>query len=129
MKLIKITLLLLLVGPATVGVAWADHHQSYGHFYGPRLGLYLDPWPLFFPPIGYYPYYPYPRYSEIVTLAAPVVYVEQSPSPVNAAPANSQPTAPSNDWYYCHKPDGYYPYVRNCQSGWQRVPSQPVFQH
>lgn len=28
-------------------------------------------------------------------------------------------------WYYCHGPEGYYPYVRACPSGWQPVPATP----
>ena len=122
MKLIRVTLLLLLLGPAAVGIAWADH------FYGPRVGVYVGagPWPLYYPGPGYYPY---PNYPVIVTAPAPTVYVEQDPSSASGAPAYRQPTAPSSDWYYCHNPEGYYPYVKNCPAGWQRVPSQPVIPH
>ncbi len=28
-------------------------------------------------------------------------------------------------WYHCNKPEGYYPYVKNCRSGWEQVPAQP----
>ena len=27
--------------------------------------------------------------------------------------------------YYCAKPNGYYPAVKNCLSGWQLVPNRP----
>ena len=54
-KSVLISLLLLL------GVFGAAAAQAYpGHFYGPRVGvgLYVDPWPAFYPwayaPYGYY---------------------------------------------------------------------------
>jgi hypothetical protein len=28
-------------------------------------------------------------------------------------------------WYYCRKPEGYYPYIKACPGGWQTVPAQP----
>ena len=29
-------------------------------------------------------------------------------------------------WYYCDASTSYYPYVRECPSGWQRVPASPA---
>src|SRR5438105_2727871 len=34
----------------------------------------------------------------------------------------SQPYA-SQTWYYCYDPAGYYPYVTQCNTGWQAVPA------
>lgn len=34
----------------------------------------------------------------------------------------SQPYA-SQTWYYCSDPAGYYPYVAQCNTGWQTVPA------
>jgi len=70
--------------------------------------------PVFFPaPYYYYPpaYYPpayYPAYYPPAT-----EYVAPEPAP---APAY---------WYYCPDSRAYYPYVRECPSGWQRVAPQP----
>jgi len=44
---------------------------------------------------GYYPYYDYYDYSQ---------------------PYSAQ------TWYYCSDPAGYYPYVGQCNTGWQTVP-------
>jgi hypothetical protein len=33
-----------------------------------------------------------------------------------------QPYA-SQTWYYCSDPAGYYPYVAQCNTGWQAVPA------
>ena len=34
----------------------------------------------------------------------------------------SQPYS-SQNWYYCWDPAGYYPYVAQCNTGWQAVPA------
>ena len=34
----------------------------------------------------------------------------------------SQPYS-SENWYYCSDPAGYYPYVAQCNTGWQAVPA------
>jgi hypothetical protein len=34
----------------------------------------------------------------------------------------SQPDS-SQTWYYCSDPAGYYPYVTQCNTGWQAVPA------
>ena len=60
--------------------------------------------PLFFPPPYYYA--PAPVYDP------PPVYIEQAP---DAAPQ------PEQYWYYCPAGRAYYPYVRQCADGWQRV--------
>jgi hypothetical protein len=120
MRAIKsVILLLFLLGPATASVAHAQH----GFYHGPRVGVFVDPWPFFYP---YYPYAYYPGYypqQVVVAQAAPTTYVEQG-TPVPAAAAQPR-NVPSNDWYYCRKPEGYYPYVRTCTDGWERVPAQP----
>jgi hypothetical protein len=89
---------------------------------------WYSPGPYAYPSYAYPPYYSYYSYYSyyypysppvVVVPAAPSTYIEQqNPEAAQAAPA-------SNDWYYCRKPEGYYPYVRQCPGGWQRVPAQP----
>ena len=65
-----------------------------------RLGWWWvvgDDW-LFYPE----PIYPYPAYA----------YDEPAPTAGGA-------------WYYCTRPQGYYPYVRHCDSPWEEVPAAP----
>jgi hypothetical protein len=51
----------------------------------------------------------------------PPVYIEQGTVPkVQALEANK--------WDYCSKPEGYYPHVKECPAGWQRVEPQPIGQ-
>ncbi len=102
------------------------------HGPGPRtrvsVGLYFGV-PLagfgyygFYPPPYYYPpYYFYPPYhpAPVVIQQQPTVYVEQNPQPAPAA-------SPSGSyWYFCADSRAYYPYVKECPSGWQRVAPQP----
>jgi hypothetical protein len=44
---------------------------------------------------GFYPYYDYGNYGQTY----------------------------SQTWYYCAAPAGYYPYVTQCNTGWQAVPA------
>ncbi len=61
-----------------------------------------------------YPYYwGYPGYYA----PPPVVYAPQ--------PRVSYVAPPQQSWYYCANPQGYYPNVQACPSGWQQVPATP----
>lgn len=109
MKLQKFVAMLLVLMVAGMGMALA--HGSRGHvggYFGPYWG------PAFYPS----PYY-YPPQVVVVPAAPPPVYIEQREVPVEAAPAARQ------YWYYCARDKGYYPYVKECPDGWQKVLPQP----
>lgn len=108
----------LLLSVATVGTARADHGYGYGHGYrggGVGVGVVIGPGfgPWYYPAAPYY--YP-PSYPPVVIQQQAPVYVEQP------APAAGEP---SNFWYYCTGAKAYYPYVKECPGGWQRVSPQP----
>lgn len=88
---------------------WHGHHRGYG-FYGY--------WPWYFP-VGYGYGYGAPYYGTTFLVEAPASYVEM-------APEDSGIVQPATSWYYCREPEGYFPYVKTCPSGWQTVPMQPV---
>jgi hypothetical protein len=67
--------------------------------------LFLDIGPLWWP---LYPRYYYP----------PPAVVVPRPSVTYIVPA---PVEDEAYWYYCRSPEGYYPYVRRCPSGWLKV--------
>jgi hypothetical protein len=119
MKTTKWLLALILASVMAAGSAWADpgHHGHHDHV---GIGFYWGPgwgWPWYYPPPYYYP-------PAVVTVpSAPPVYVEQS-APVQVPQAYAPP-APDNSWYYCASSRSYYPYVRDCPDGWQRVAPQP----
>lgn len=111
---------ILLAGTAVSGTALAEHgrgHAEFGFYFGPSFPGY------YYPP----PYYPYPYYPPTVVVPAqPPVYIEQG----NPQPAPQQaPSSPANNyWYHCDSPDGYYPYIKDCPGGWQRVAPTPPSQ-
>lgn len=95
--------------------AWHRHHHSHvrlgiGLHFGVPLGGYYHPAP-YYP--AYHPYYP------------PTVIYRTAPEPVYIE-RGSEPAAPAqNYWYYCADARAYYPYVKECPGGWQRVAPQP----
>ena len=137
-----IVIAIALASALMASTAWAYRGHGYGHHHhgGARVGLYIGGPVLGFSSYGYpaygygygygYGYAPYgyygPATTVIMTPAAPTVYIEQS----SAADSNggASPTGPASDgyWYYCSNPDGYYPYVKQCANGWQKVPPQPI---
>ena len=130
-------MIILAISAATQTVTASERH-----FHGPRLsvGFGLGFGPFGYPdpvayrhnyyPVSYYPYqstyYPEVMVSTVITPTP--VYVRHAES-VSTRPLQSaqiQPEVSSNgsDWYYCHNPDGFYPSIKACPTGWQRVPAQ-----
>jgi len=112
----------LLVALALVFSAIADSALAHGrNRAGAHVGLYfgvpLAGWGWYGAPY-YPPYYYYPPTS-VVVVPQPQTYIQQDP-PAAAAPA-PQP----GYWYYCADAQAYYPYVKECPAGWERVTPQP----
>lgn len=95
------------------GYYWGGRGSSYGVVIGgPYWGAsWYSPY--------YYPYYsPYYPYAPAVTVPSrQQEYIEQ--------PRDKSSPRPSGVWYFCPESNTYYPYVRECQGGWQTVPAQP----
>lgn len=112
-------LMLLLAGISAGGVVRADvhhghingmarvEHRHHGHV---DIDLFFGAPFFYYPPPYYYPYYP----SVITVPVEPPVYIEQEPG-----------TSGTQYWYHCDNPEGYYPYIKNCPGGWQRVTPAP----
>lgn len=108
-KLLAVLLALLVLGAASEAMAhgprvrWSVHVGSpiWGPTWGPMWG------PAWYPP----PYYP----PQVIVLPPPPppVYIEQVEPPAQSY------------WYYCKSGKAYYPYVRECPEGWQKVLPQP----
>jgi hypothetical protein len=134
MKMNRLALLLSsLLAAATIDVAWADRgrggrhfqprpnvakpHVAPGHRFHPRpqqfhhrhrarVGVFIAA------PLAWH--FPPPYYAPVIAVpASPPVYIEQG--------AASEPAY----WYHCEDPEGYYPYVKECPGGWQRVVPTP----
>jgi len=111
MRTAAFALLLALVGVVATEPALAHGRGrvSVGVGFGPYWGPNWGPgW--WYPP----PYYYYPP-AAVVVPAQPTTYIEQGSAPAEAG----------NWWYYCESTRGYYPYVKECPAGWQRVSPVP----
>ncbi|MDR2000724.1 MAG: hypothetical protein LBP94_04230 [Zoogloeaceae bacterium] len=97
--------LALMVGCAG---AWARGH-GHGHG-GARLGVYVGGfWGPWWGPSAYY-------YNPPVVVQQPIQI--EAPAAIQAAPTETY-------WYFCRSANAYYPYVKNCPGGWERVSPTP----
>jgi hypothetical protein len=102
--------------------------QAHGPYW--RGGVWVGPgWTPWWGPRAYLggPYWgaPYPYYAgpPVVVQQSPPVYVQQSPPVyVQQTPQTEEPYY----WYYCQKPKGYYPYIKECPAGWMKVVPSPA---
>jgi len=103
--------------------------------YYPRGGsIYLGPGPYYDPfwpygvgvGLGYgYGYgYGWPGYPTYPYSSTVVIRERQTP-PDYLPPPDEAGTSPEQYWYYCSDPQGYYPYVGECNQQWQPVPVTP----
>jgi hypothetical protein len=60
----------------------------------------------------------------VVIQQSPPVFIERDPLP-QSSPAPVTPPPPTGWWYFCPGVNAYYPYIRECPGGWQRVSPQP----
>ncbi|MGE5301149.1 MAG: OmpA family protein, partial [Acidobacteriota bacterium] len=90
---------------------WGWSYYGLGLATGALLG-----YPYYYPPYYSYPYYPY----------YPSAYAPTySPSPRVIVREREPAYADEGVYYYCRKSNAYYPYVRRCTGGWEKVPVVP----
>ena len=140
MKTFKlVVLIIVLLGAMPASSVWArgghhhgHHHHGFGGFglglglgYGLGYGGYRGyggyGWGYPGYRFGYGRYYP-PYYAPpvIAVPSTPPVYIQQGTELSTTDSGN-------NYWYYCRKPEGYYPHVKKCPDGWmQVVPHSPI---
>ncbi|HEX6827505.1 MAG TPA: hypothetical protein VF104_00845 [Burkholderiales bacterium] len=104
----------------------SGHRSSFGVVVGVPLGWGWPWYGGYYPPYygGYYGPYGYPGYGYYPPAAvstSPPVYVERGTPDAGA----DQYQSPSGYWYYCRDANGYYPYVKQCPGGWERVAPTP----
>lgn len=96
--------------------------------------VYYEPQVVYTPPVYYVPQPP--------IVQSYVLPADQAPASVYVVPPQSSPLPPPSAenysnavpgpgasgaqwWYMCKKPAGYYPYVKECPSGWEKVAPTP----
>ena len=116
LKLTKLSILAVLTLAMLASVpamAYRGHHH---HRSSVSVGfVFGSPWYYGYPGYAYYPpayYYPPVSYS------SPPVYVERGDAYTPSEQA-------SGYWYFCPEAKAYYPYVKQCAAGWQKVSPQP----
>ncbi len=124
-SIILLVLAVLALLFTTAVPVYADHGHFGGHVHhsfvgrghdrfifrgGVWIGPGWDPWWDTYP--YYSPYYPVPP---VVIQQQPQVYVQ---------PSQQQD---QKYWYFCKNTQTYYPYVKQCADGWEKVvpPSSP----
>ena len=119
-RLSPIVSVVFLVGATASGVVPADHRHGARVGVGVVIGapLLWGYYPRYLAIPGYYPYSPVYSYPPAVVVqpSAPV-YIERAPRSIAGDDGDY--------WYYCRKPRGYYPYVKKCPGGWERVAPRP----
>jgi hypothetical protein len=108
--------ILLVAFALLTGALAAEPAFAWGHGGHVVLGFNFG-FPMYYPAPYYYP--PPVYYPPVVVQSSPPVYVERNDQPPAAAPQ------PQNYWYYCAGSRTYYPYVKECPGGWQRVSPTP----
>ena len=122
----------ILLGAAVTAIACAS-----GAAHAGRVGVVVGvggPW--------YYPVVPAPYYYGppgpviVAPPPQPPDYIEQGQpqsGPVDPSYAQGPGGAAPDDegnagdtWYFCDASKTYYPYVKQCSSGWRAVPAQPA---
>lgn len=107
-KMIAVAFCVVLAGLAT-GTAFA--HGGHGHR-GGHWGVFIGaPWGWYYPP-------PYWSSPPVIVHSAPPIYIERDA-------AGAAPDDDANYWYHCKRPEGYYPYIKECPGGWQKVVPTP----
>jgi hypothetical protein len=116
MKLLdaKAILVAILLAAGALVLSGSAHARA-RVFIGPVWGPWYYPPPYYYYPPNYY----YP--PSVTAPSSPPVYIEQNSGGTPPAQQQQQPYY----WYHCANPDGYYPYVKECPAGWQRVDPQP----
>ena len=102
----------------------AQAHWRVGVYMGGPAYPYYYPGPVAPAPYYYAPYPPYAPYAPpvVVTPAEPdTTYIERSQEADDQG--GDQPQ--QGTWWYCDKTRTYYPYVKQCASGWREVPATP----
>jgi hypothetical protein len=121
MKLTRKTALVLSL--FVLGAAVAESADARGRArigVGLYFGVPLAGWGYYgYPYYPHYPYYPSYPASVVYVPSQPTTYIQQEPVQPSYAPQ-------SGYWYYCGDARAYYPYVKECPGGWQRVAPQPA---
>lgn len=87
---------------------WERARRGY-HYVEPRWALVGNQWVF------------YPGYWAAAAPPPTVIAPAQQPVYIERGDEQAAPQRDPGHSYYCHNPDGYYPYVKQCPGGWEKV--------
>lgn len=137
----KLVLGALMLAGTTAAVAPAEAAWYGGYGYGPGYGgpgahFSFGAGPVWRGGRGLYPrpVYPYPTYYPPVVVGDDYGYAPRERDYARGY-TRGNPQRPEY-WYFCQNPEGYYPYIQDCDD-WQQEPAQgavppgdyPEYQH
>ncbi|WP_420800060.1 hypothetical protein [Paraburkholderia tagetis] len=116
-----------------LGAAMAALTCASGAAHAARVGVFIGGGVPYYYPVAPAPYYYAPAPVIVAPPPQPPEYIEQG-QPQAQAPGydgsdggyGSDGGENSDTWYYCDASKTYYPYVKQCSSGWRAVPAQPA---
>ncbi|MDR3101565.1 MAG: hypothetical protein LBV73_31420 [Paraburkholderia sp.] len=111
-----------ILGAATAALACAS-----GAAQAARVGVFIGGGVPYYYPVAPVPYYYAPAPVVVAPPPQAPEYIEQG-QPQAQAPGDDSANGGENSdtWYYCDASKTYYPYVKQCSSGWRAVPAQPA---
>ena len=107
--------LALLVAALALGAAFSESASAGGRV---AIGFSFGCPLAYYPPPVYYAPPPAYYYAPRVVYSSPPVYVERREAAAEERSVDS--------WYYCEQSKAYYPYVKTCPGGWQKVSPTPA---
>jgi hypothetical protein len=112
---------------------WTGGHWRHTRWHG-RLGWWWNvgpSWYFYDAPVYPYPESVSPTYDEDENYDDENYGDQDQGGYDNSGPGGDQDMGPgyggggAGVWYHCSKPEGYYPYVKECRNGWEQVPANP----
>jgi hypothetical protein len=121
----------LILGAAVAAIACVS-----GAAHAARVGVFIGGGGYYYP-VAPVPYYwgppppvivaPPPEAPDYVEQGQPQAATGNYQGNYQQGPADSPSAGDNSDtWYYCDASKTYYPYVKQCSSGWRSVPAQPA---
>ncbi|CAM2183933.1 Lipoprotein [Paraburkholderia sacchari] len=113
-----------MFGAATAALAALACASGAAH--AARVGVFIGGGVPYYYPVAPVPYYYAPVPVIVAPPPQPPQYIEQGQQQAQGPDNGYNEGENSDTWYYCDASKTYYPYVKQCSSGWRAVPAQPA---
>ncbi|MFC4703465.1 hypothetical protein [Paraburkholderia caffeinitolerans] len=97
-----------------------------GAAHAAHVGVFISGGVPYYYPVAPAPYYYAPGPVMVAPPPQAPEYIEQGQQQAQSPGDDYNEGDNSDTWYYCDASKTYYPYVKQCSSGWRAVPAQPA---